>query len=358
MMRLFSVQAGVQLDGLLQDFRVLNPKLSEGEACKLKFSNRSNGVPVAKQKEIDGIVHKINQGQLDNEDDETLLKVIDVLTLYSNHLDQQTSDKENPKLEPKQKEGKVLSWLEAAHKIAQKLIPNIDSIMSENKPDGFLASKPQVLSSISQMLHYLGKARRYNPEITLKDRLPLLTAALFIGKHLDSLLKDNKELNDIHYYSGRVATFQIAVVYGLRELGLYDKALEIMTSQLQHSLQSKDNFHVIQSYVQLSEIAREQYEKEHKDITPALNYAEKAIQVVQDATKTPSEEQFTRHCIYFNARVAMIKAYKVSGDMDHARSLAETILSDNERDSNCGAKPWHIDLAKEVVATSSHSLTC
>lgn len=347
-MSFFTIQTMInseKMDNLLKDFRIMRSDVPEGEACRIKFSNRSCGVPETAQKEIESIVFKINNGDFDNENEEALLKVLDLLTLYANHLDQQTSDKENPKPLPKIKEEKVLRWLEAAYKVAKTLVPELDSLITAETKDKLLTLKPEVLSSVSLTLHYLGKARRYNPEIHVKERLPLLTAALSIGRHLETC-------NDLHYYSARVATFEMPVVFSLRDLKMYKEAAQIIEMQLQKSYESKNRFHMIQGHVQLAEIMREQYEAEHNGIGDSIKHARQAMLLVEESAKISGAENFTKHCIYFNARVAAMKAYHCSGDKELAYSMAQAISSEYEQDLNCGAKPWHIDAAKEILSPS------
>jgi hypothetical protein len=47
-----------------------------------------------------------------------------------------------------------------------------------------------------------------------------------------------------------------------------------------------------------------------------------------------------------------MKAYVVVEDKESAHALAESIVSEYEKDPNCGAKPWHIDAAKETLSAS------
>jgi hypothetical protein len=341
----------INLDELLKDFRELRKDLPEADALRLKSNNHTNGVQAEKQTIIDKLVKKIHQGTFELENKEIQLKVIDLLTIYSNHLDQHISEKVNPKLPPEVKEKKVLDWLEAAYKISQKLIPEIDRILMENHEE-FLTYEPEVLSSVSMLLHYLGKARRYNDKIVVQERLPLLNAALTIAKALQSQRAENPALNDLHYYESRVTTFEMPVVYSLREVGSYDEAAKIIEEQLNQSYSKKNYYHMIQGHVQLSEIAREKYEKYNQGIEVAIEHAQKAISIVQEIALISGEENFTKHCIYFNARTAALKAYKACDENDKARILAEALLSEYENDPNCGAKSWHIEIAKESLETA------
>ncbi|EHL31586.1 hypothetical protein [Legionella drancourtii] len=47
-----------------------------------------------------------------------------------------------------------------------------------------------------------------------------------------------------------------------------------------------------------------------------------------------------------------MKAYHCSGDKELAYSMAQAISSEYEQDLNCGAKPWQIDAAKEILSPS------
>ncbi len=326
------------IDNLLKDIRVLRDTLPENKACEIKFNNSYLGISESVQQKIGKVIFKINQGHFNSGDKETLLKIIDLLTLYSNHLDQQSSDKENPKLERKVKEEKVLSWLNTAYQVAKQLVPNLDElIMMEKKEQLFLLNQ-ETLSSLSLMLHYLGKATRYNPQMTVQQRLPLLMTALSISRFLE-------ESKDIHYYSGRIATFEAPVIFCFRQLGMHQDARIMAESQLKKAYAMKNIFHMIQGNVQLSEIMREQFEAQNTGIQEAILYAEEAIQIAKENTSG----NFTGHCIYFNARVAAMKAYYCAGEKDKAVDMAEAIYAEYEQNNNCGAKPWHVETAQEIL---------
>src|SRR6187402_3796161 len=99
MLNMFAAQINLEfIDELLVEFRDFNPELSESAACKIKFSNSSLGVAAETQQKIERLVFTINNNRFPKVDEASLLKVIDLLTLYANHLDQQTSDNENKKL--------------------------------------------------------------------------------------------------------------------------------------------------------------------------------------------------------------------------------------------------------------------
>lgn len=348
MMNMFAVQEQIDLDmidALLKDFRILRTDVSESEACKLKFSNRSSGVAEETQKAIDGIVFKINNNKFPKTDDERLLKVIDLLTLYANHIDQQTSDAVNQKLSLQEKESKVLRWLEAAYSLSKRLIPNLDELITAEKKDNLLGAKQETLSSLSLMLHYLGKARRYNKEISVEARLPVLATALIIAKQLESS-------KDLHYYSGRVATFELPVVYCLRDLKKYSLAAKILQEQLKKAYDTQNLFHMIQGHVQVAEVAREQYLLENKGIEESIDHALKAVELVKNSTT----ESFKNNPIYFNARVALMKAYQAADDKEAAQSIAHDICDEYEQNKNCGAKQPHLDEAQKVLS-QMHSLS-
>jgi len=148
----------------------------------VKYANSSKGVPAAMQQAMGLMVEEINNHQLDNESIQTKLHVIDSLTLHANHLDQQTNDREMAKLAPQDKQQKVLAWLEAAYTMANQILPVGSLVAAKSEPD-FSQYAPEMLSTISMLLHYLGKARRY-AGIDPQERLPLLKAALSMSQLL------------------------------------------------------------------------------------------------------------------------------------------------------------------------------
>lgn len=334
------------LDDLLHPFREINPQLPEIEANKIKFQNSGLGVSPKAQLQINRLAHKVQSGKFDEVSATIKLKLIDLFTLYANHIDQQTSEKENPKLSIKDKETTALLWIEAGNHLCETLVPDLSQSIAEKN----CSFDTELLSSLSMTLHYLGKMRRYNPSIRIEDRLPLLQYAVSISKHLASL----KAQEDRHYYSDRTSTFEAPVIITLRQLKRFDEASALVQTQLEDSIARGANFHTIQGNTLLSEIARE-----NERFEDAIQYANNAIDFVLDS-EIRGEEDFTHNSIYFNARVTLMKALEAKGDHAEANCMAEAILNEFEANPNCGAKEsYHIIEARKIVnAGSSSTLSC
>ena len=329
---------------LLKEYRYLRADLGEeGKACRFKFSNNGEGISEQKQKDISAYIKEIYQGVYDESDEDVLIDLVLLLTIYSNHLDQQTSDQKNPKLPLTMKEKKVLKWLEAAAIVAQKIIP-IDKLLNEEALPQLAEETPAALSAIAMMLHYLGKARRYDKNISIEQRLPLLTTALNISN-----LKFFA--NDTHFFTSRTSTYEMPVIYCLRDMGRQDEAATIVNEQLKVSIATNNYFHVIQGNVQMSEIYREKHEKTGTGIEDSIKYAKDAINCVLSSAKIEGEQDFTHHILHFNAKTALMKAYSTNDQHDEAKEIAESIISENDLDSNCGAKKHHLDAAQNVLDT-------
>jgi tetratricopeptide (TPR) repeat protein len=340
------------LSELLSEYRGLRSDLiegnNEGKACRFKFSNNGEGISEQKQKAISAYIKEIYQGKYDEADEPVLIDLVLLLTIYSNHLDQQTTDQKNPKLPLTLKEKKVLKWLEAAAFVAQKIIP-FDKLLNEDLLPQLAEEKSEALSAIAMMLHYLGKARRYDKTINIEQRFPLLITALNISKC--------KLTNDPQYFDSRTSTYEMPLIYCLRDMNRQDEAAAIVKEQLKVSIKTNNYFHVIQGNVQLSEIYREKHENTGTGIEESIKYAQEAIDCVLDSAKIEGEQDFTHHILHFNAKTALMKAYSTNEQHEEAKEIADSIISENEVDSNCGAKKHHLDAAQNVLDVSTRPVT-
>ena len=140
----------LNVDELLSPYLYLDESLFKGEddgdACFKKYSNQGNGVPLAIQLKLEHLAKAIMDDTHAVATEERL-KYIDLFTLYANHLDQQRFG-DKPALH--EKERLVLLYLRAANKLSPEL--NYEDLSEHDVRE---------LSSHDQMLHYLGKAERY-----------------------------------------------------------------------------------------------------------------------------------------------------------------------------------------------------
>ncbi|WP_131783238.1 hypothetical protein [Legionella gresilensis] len=316
----------LDVDDLLKNYLYLDKSLfkirkdnsiEQGDACFKKFSNEGKGITLPLRMKLDAIATAIREKEFTPED---ALSYIDIFTLYSNHLDQQRF---NEKPEPKEKERLVLNYLEAA-------------FMLDKKYDYEHLEKysPRELSSHAQLLHYLGKARRY-AGISAEERLPLLSNALKIAQYLSHLNCNEKE--DPHNYENRIATYEMPVNYCLQDMKQYDKAAELITPQL--ALPSA--FHRAQASIQLANI----YIKKYQDFGSGIEVAKQyALQAVQESLMPESSS-----LVNFNARVCLMKVLEAADEKDEAQSMASSILEEMDNNPECGAKPTHREAAEKVI---------
>lgn len=316
------------VQSLLKSHLYLDESKPEGLACRFKFNNNSLGVDEKTRLFLNQLASDIiaNNASFETTNKDNILQIIDTLVLYSNHLDQQTSNEKNNRLPQEKKEMTVLHWLSAA-----KLLS--DHHLSEKLDD----KNCRDLSSIAQLYHYLGKALRYNKSIALSDRMTVLQKAVDIANFLQTL-KLTKEL-DPHAYNGRNATYQLPLIYSLQQLGEYDKAAVMMKEQL---INAPDRFHQIQANTQLSHIFKGKYEQNNhlSDIETSIEYATTACKLAHDEGHT---------LLRYHAKVALMQSCDLADKKDDARQIANEILEDVAKNKNCGAKQDHIIAAEECI---------
>ncbi|KTC86990.1 hypothetical protein [Legionella brunensis] len=321
-----SIEFTLDVDDLLKTYLYLDKALfkprkdnsmEQGDACFKKFSNEGKGVTLPLRMKLDAIATAIREKRFVPED---TLSYIDILTLSSNHLDQQRF---NEKPEPKEKERLVLNYLEAAYALDKNY--DYEHLEKYSVRD---------LSSHAQLLHYLGKARRY-AGISAEERLPLLLNALKIAQFLSSLSCDEKE--DPHNYENRIATYELPVNYCLQDMKQYDKAAELIKPQLE----LPSAFHRAQASIQLANI----YVKKHHDFGVGLDIAKQyALCAVQESLKPESS-----NLVNYNARVCLMNILEAAKEIDEAQSIATAIIEEMDKNIECGAKPIHREAAEKII---------
>ena len=304
--------------------KTLFDKKDQSRACYYKFSNNGHGVPATTRFALDTLATTICAepiSELGN-----WLEYVDVLTLYSNHIDQQCyDDDQHPRpVSQKEKEAQVLRFLTAAYKLS----PTYDYL-------NLTQYKPRELSSHAQLLHYFAKAQRY-ANIPVAERLAMLEQALAIAKYLTTL--SLSDVDDPHAYQTRVVTIEFIMTHSLVELGRSEEAKLILLSHLE----SDSLFHRVQAAVKLAEIAIMDYENGQDTIDLALNYARRAVA----ESEQNQDDLFT--LIHYNARVSLMNAYQAAGYHYEANKIAKAILAEIAENPNCGAKDLHRKAAKII----------
>lgn len=337
-----------EIDELLAPYRLLDFNLPVGNAFALKYQNNKEGVPLVKRGLLNRLVLDIQTDNI-SDDKETQLKIIDVLSLYANHLDQQvvtTDDSPKPALEVKQQI--VLSWMEAACTVAKKILPDLDARIVNMRAGEFTFNdvSPRVLSCVSQMLHYLGKIRCYQPGSKPEERLPVLLAALDIAKYLTDLSHVGP-IDDPHAYSERALTFMSPACVTMQQRGELKQAENMLLDYIKEAYELKSDFHIIQGHSNLSKF----YCRNDEKLDLAIQHAESAIKLAEETAVKPDKQNLVNHPIYFNARIAAVHACLANGLTHEAMQCAQEILDDYKSNPDCGAKDHHLIAAREALET-------
>ena len=313
----------LDVEGLLAPFFLLDKTKfkdgKDGDACFNKYSNEGHGVLPALAMDLNCIASAIRGRKFIPVN---WSAYVDLFTLLSNHLDQQRFDTIHPKLMVKEKEGLVLNYLEAAFTLS----PKIDY-------DHLKIYKPQYLSSHAQLLHYLGKARRY-AGVGPEDRLPLLSNAFKIATYLSSL--GCTELEDPHAYQNRIPTYELPVCYCLQDLKRFNEAAALILPQL--SLPSA--FHVTQARVQLANIYLKKHQEVGAGIDDALLHAHHAVEISKESGSS---------LLMYNARVCLMDTLQVAGNREEASEIAHAIVTEMDINTNTGGKPTHREAAQKIL---------
>lgn len=300
-----------RINAWLQPYLYLDKTKKEGMDERFKFTNDNNGVSKESLDFVNDVIYVAKKWQLTENEQ---IALIDMLVLMSNHLDQQKNDNINPKLLEENKKRQVLQFLEAAYKTV--------NISVEKMSD-------RMLSSMAQLYHYLGKARRYN-NTDLKMRLILLQDAVEIASKLDD--KHLSVIEDPHAYSSRLHTYQYPVIDTLLDLKEFEKAV---TNSIKLFKEAPNHFHKVQSCVKVIKSLRQ-----CKRLAEALPYAKEVLEL---AEKEPNPT------LKFNAmREFMLLNWELE-NYNAAVELASQMLEAQEQDSNCGIKPDHIAAANKII---------
>lgn len=322
------------MDELLTPYFYLDPALvngdDDGKACAKKFSNNSQGVAASIRIRLNALATAIIDGDCEVSDNTERLKLMDLFTLYSNHLDQdRSSSPDKPSEQDKQIQ--VLHWLRAAFKLS--------SVYDYEQLSQYSARE---LSSHELMLHYYAKALRY-VNVPVAERLVLLENALKIAQYLSTIACS--QADDPHAFKGRIATRELVVGYCLQDLHRYDDAAGLLLPQLHQSNQ----FHRIQAFVQLTNIyvKKFQHSQDRSALDQAFAYGRSAVEESAKDSNT---------LLPYNARVALMQVYQVAGDVETSNQMAQSILDEMTGNPSCGAKPHHQAAAAKVLE-DNHSQT-
>lgn len=316
----------------LESYYHLNTNMEEGLAIRFKFNNNWLGIPEFQRIIFDNMARELlsNPGKYKNLPVKNLLNIVDTLVIASNHLDQQTSTEKNPKpASPQLKKEAVLRWLMAA----KQVLPEYSKTLLNNDAESI-----RLLSSMAQLHTFLGKALRYNSEITLQYRAEVLMIGVEIARYLnDNVFSEY----DPHAYKGRLGNNLLPMIYTLRQLKKPLEALALADESFNQAIKEHDDYSQISPITQKALIYKEMFENEGQDafIQEAIKYAQQANNLSNKLGNAITK---------FNALVTLMECFDVSKDKEETLRIANLIIEDGKQE-NSGAKPFHIQSAESVI---------
>lgn len=309
-----------KVDELLKPYLYLDKTKTDGKDMRFKFANMGLGVAPDTIKFLRSLGQKCKSWQLSTEE---RLKITDALVLYSNHLDQHTDASQNPKLDEQTKNLLVFNLLHDAYSLFSTA-PKRTTVQARE------------LSTYAQLLHYYGKALRYN-KIPVENRLEFLQEATRISAYLDEKMLE--ETVDPHQFKPRTMSYELPIIYSYQDLGRFQDALAIT---LRHISTAPNNFHKIQAQVQTAQTYRKQQEP-----AKGIEYAKAALDLsISDKSN-----------LLYNAKQALMECYWDAGFKDEAIAQAIGIIESYEKNANCGAKDSHLKAANTIIQEVNMALT-
>ena len=311
-----SKEALARIDALLAPYLYLDDAKKDGRGGEMsfKFSNNKLGVSAEVISFLNAVSKEAKNWTLTGDEQ---LKVIDVLVLYSNHLDQHTNDQINPKMAQKVKESTVLAWLTSAKALRE----------------GYDTARE--LSTLAQLDHYYGKALRYK-DAPLNEVSGIQETSVVLARNLEE--KKCAKEQDPHQFPGRIESYELPFVYTLQKLGQYDYALTILG---RHIASAPDAFLKVQALVQYAKTCC-------MDGSP-----KKGLSEAQEAYDLANTKQKS---LRFNATQALMESLWGVGEKDKAVELASQLLEEQEKNPSCGIKDFHIEAANKIVEQYQQAL--
>jgi tetratricopeptide (TPR) repeat protein len=314
-------EALIRVNTLLAPYLYLDKTKTDGKDMRFKFSNMGLGVAPAEVHFLNTLSQESQAWPLTAEERN---QIVDVLVLYSNHLDQHVDAAEHPKLEQALKEKTVLNWLQNAFSLFNDRTPALE------------VEEARTLSSFAQLLHYLGKALRYNGT-PVEQRVVISQQSVALSQFLNALKLPEEQ--DPHQYITRNQTYELPVIYSLQELNRFDEALNIAIGHVNHA---PTIFHAIQAEVQIAQIYRKKQEPE-----AGIVHAKKAHDLAVSDNSN----------LVFNAKQAWMECCSEAGIHEEAVQLAHEILQAQE--TNVTVKPFHLKAAHGVIEQANRAtLSC
>ncbi|MDP3560291.1 MAG: AMP-binding protein, partial [Legionellaceae bacterium] len=315
---------------------------NQGQGYRKKFSNDGQGI---NEERLIAITLKLSDfHSIELMSYQEVATLLNEAVLCSNYIDQQ-NDQYN--FAPMQREQRVLSLLENAYQTLITIYPCIDFFTQEIPSLQKLFALPfPILSATAQLLHYFGKALRYrHPDHAIDIRIKMFETSIAIVQFLDEHVEESARAEvDPNYFTARQLTYNLPIIYMLRQKGNFQHAIEKCQEQLKLAHSDDNQFHVIQALVQLSEsyAASQQFEL--------------AFEHASAAFKLTDNEAGKYSILYFNAITRLMLAAHQKQDLPLAMQLAQSVVAITQI-SCIALKTHHLQAAKKILSgTNDHRL--
>lgn len=251
--------------------------LNTARLTRIQFRNDILGIHRDRWIELDTFArHSREEAIHQNDTPETLLNHMDIFVVhanqlkYCNHLLDCTRQEFRPyQTDPALWQQTNLYWLETAWIFAQSLIPELNDIVSHQAIERIVTQPIEQLLSLSLVLHYLGRARRYNPISKGSDIIPFENLAYMLASHINHDLSKSEQ------------SFEELMISNLRHAGKEDEARfvqaeQLVLSRIMDSYEDED-LELQKGLSMLSEINREKFEcyGHSEDLAKATYQAER-----------------------------------------------------------------------------------
>ncbi|MGQ3891931.1 non-ribosomal peptide synthetase [Legionella sp. CNM-4043-24] len=317
-------------------------RLDSLQGNRLAFSNELSRLSDAQWRDLNQLAQSIHQGiSVSMTGAQDLINQMERLVAYAGHLQHiKTSNQDPGMLRQTQ-----LFWLEAAYRLAQQLIPDLERLVAADDALA-MASFTSIAPGIALLLNDLSKARRYKPLSTAAEILPLQRTAFALAVYLSEgypyvqsdCFKHNADIFE-------AMMFRILRQCGKQDCARFEQAEQILLVFLSEEIRRNNQQGIGQILSELSNINREKFEyhgHQHA-LANALLQAKSAISLLEN-TACPA---------YADAMISLIKALDSSGETDMAQSYGQVLSDKYQRNPGAGLSEEQLEQIRPLLYSSS-----
>lgn len=291
-----------------------NKKDGKGGEMRFKFSNNGLGVKKETIDFINAVCDELGNWKLSSQE---ALMVMDVLVLFSNHLEMNRSNDSNNDMKLA-KEKTVLRWLQKASNLKESLD----------------LEDPRSMSTWAQLCHYLFKAMRPDNNYagntyTIETRYPFLKDSVAFATELQD--KQLEKEQDPHQFPMRLLSYGLPEIYELRNMKLYDTAISKIDKYLTLAL---DTFMLVQLYIQ----------KAH-----ALRESGKALKGKEFAMQAYEHSKTGAVSLMFNAKHALMLCHFELEEHNDAENIAMKIVEEKSQNPRANIRDDILKDANRII---------